>query len=76
MKIRSNKLDNSYWKILLLIIVLNLVEKTSQASTCIKDNMCMACNSSTINHCDTCFNWGSGSKLARSLNTSVNYLIF
>ena len=47
-----------------------LIDKTSQAS-CIADNMCMACNSSTANKCDTCFNWGSGSKLARALNTAV-----
>lgn len=57
-------------KILLLLIMINLFDKTNQAS-CTADNMCMACNSSTANQCDTCFNWGSGSKLARSLNTAV-----
>lgn len=31
----------------------------------------MACNSSTADKCDSCFNWGNGQVLARALNTNV-----
>jgi len=57
-------------KILLLLIMINLFDKTNQAS-CTADNMCMSCNTTTNNQCDTCFNWGSGTKVARALNTAV-----
>lgn len=40
--------------------------------SCYKSNFCMACNSSTANKCDACFNWGSGSNVARALD-ATNY---
>ena len=35
---------------------------------CTKENLCLACNSTTIDKCDACFNWRTGTITARALN--------
>ena len=51
------------------LLILNLISPILNVS-CSSSNYCMACNLSTADSCDECFNWGSGTISARSRNTS------
>jgi hypothetical protein len=46
------------------------IDLTNQVS-CASENYCMACNATTANHCDACFNWGTGTVLPRALNSTT-----
>ena len=57
---------------LLLLAILTILPQPSQQVYCTSTNYCMACNLSTRNSCDACFNWGAGDIKARALNAAAS----
>jgi hypothetical protein len=55
---------------LLLLAILVILPQSSQQVYCTSTNYCMACNLTTRNSCDACFNWGAGEIKARALNAA------
>jgi len=52
-----------------LLIFSNLIASILNV-TCNSSSKCMACNGTTENKCDACYNWASGTILARVLDTN------
>ena len=61
-------------KLLVFSLVIQCILNYSyQAPSCYKSNFCMACNSSTENKCDACFNWASGGAIKARGQDATNY---
>merc|ERR1712070_1232895 len=62
---------NSAQKLTFLISICSILA-TVHSAECVKSQWCMACNQTTENKCDACFNWADSFNLPRALNTSVS----
>jgi|ERR1712232_828559 len=57
-------------KLILCLLLLTTYIATKDPS-CESGHYCMACSATTANHCDACFNWGTGSVKARALEANT-----
>lgn len=56
---------------LLLLCLLTILPEFSYQVYCTSSNHCMACNLTTKNSCDACFNWGAGVIKARARDAAA-----